>query len=386
MNRINIMCLSAKLYDICAMIMSVFIVSSCMHSSDIDKELCKVIDVNNAQQTSVKFQGEIADVIALESCDGAMIQDVTSLFVTEKYIVVFDKGAQQVLQFDLKGKFVRNMSRQGRGPNELIEIREVVVSENLLYLYGLGRKLLIINMEGEVVRNVRLENSDFLSFYPDNNDLLWTYMYSDSKGNREHYLTVLNADMDIIACSGKKHPKALHIQSPQKYFFFNSNESLFFHHHLSDCIYYLDKKIASPIYRFDFGDNEGPNYAKISTLWRDSDISAELTNKTSVGDMVFIGDYLLFSYSKKKSDYATRNYGLFDTKENKTYVLSHSVELSFYLNKVHSEGTDFYRVIKPHWIKGKVLEEYEKRCGHKILEDDNPIIVIDKITDIIFSD
>ena len=364
------------------LLLLIFIATSCREHIFENERLYKIIDVGNADNVSVELNGYITDVVALETIDKAMIQDVSSLFITDSYIIVFDKPAQQVLQFDRSGKFIRRMSQKGRGPNELPELREVVLYNNMLYMYGLGRKLLVMDMNGHIVNNIQLEKGDFISFQPDVNGVIWTYLYSDNKGNRDYYLTALDNNLNIKDQWDEKHHKSLHVKRPQKYFFKDVAGDLYFHHHLSDYIYKLDNNEANPMYRFDFGKNNNPDYAKISKLWKNDEIDAALENRTCVGDMVFIGEYLLFSYSRMQKGDTMRKYAIYNAKENKTYILNHSVEISFYLNQISADGMEFYRVIQPHWLKGKVLKEYEQRCGRQILEDDNPIIIIDKITDI----
>lgn len=341
----------------------------------------EVINVKDAPFIDVDIPRKTIDVVALETNENSLVQSITSVFLTDKYIIVFDIGAQRLLKFDRCGKFLQNMSRRGRGPNELIEIRKVVLYNNLLFLYGLGQKMIVMDLDGNVVRNIKFDDGDFISFSPNFDGGLWTYMYSNNKGNRSHYLTLLDKNTKVINRWGEKHPRSLNIVSPQIYFFEDGQGNNYFRHHLTDYIYILDNNKTQPIYKFDVGDNT-PDYENIATLWKDEDIDFALEGKTTIGDVVFVGHHLIFTYSRRSKNGSKRHYGIYDTREKETYISNQAIDFSFYLNTVNQDGTYFYRIIQPHLLKGEILKEYEKRCGHQLNEDDNPIIVIDKVSEI----
>ena len=121
---------------------------------------CKVIDIENAPKAKCEIKSEGKEIVALETTDNSLIKTVTSLFVTDEYIIVFDSGSHRILQFDRKGKFIRCMSRQGRGPKEIPWFAEAIFHDNLLYVLGMG-KLLVFNMAGDVVRSIALDNFGF---------------------------------------------------------------------------------------------------------------------------------------------------------------------------------------------------------------------------------
>lgn len=340
---------------------------------------CKVIDIENAPKAKCEIKSEGKEIVALETTDNSLIKRVTSLFVTDEYIIVFDSGSHRILQFDRKGKFIRCMSRQGRGPKEIPWFAEVIFHDNLLYVLGMG-KLLVINMAGDVVRSIALDNFGFNSCYPTSNGGFWAYLYSNER-DRPYYLSLLDENLNVVNNWGEKHPQALYVISPQKYFFNDGAGELYFYHCFTDSIYHLTDNGAEPVYRFDFGESDNLDYQKISQLCDHDEISNERNGKMEVGGgRAFVGDYLIFTYAQNLKDGAPMYYGAYDTKTGKTYRLSNGISIPFFLHKPTKEGAYFYLAIPPHVLDEDLLKEYEQHCGHTIKEDDNPIIVIDKVT------
>jgi hypothetical protein len=63
---------------------------------------------------------------------------------------------KQLLQFDSRGRFVRNLVKKGEGPGELTEVYgHLVIKQNVL-LFGNPRKALIFDLAGNLVNEVSL--------------------------------------------------------------------------------------------------------------------------------------------------------------------------------------------------------------------------------------
>lgn len=68
-------------------------------------------------------------------------------------IFVYD-GQEQALQFDARGRFVRNLFKKGQGPGELTALIDIWASSDRLYLFGYPPKILIFNYDGSLDREL----------------------------------------------------------------------------------------------------------------------------------------------------------------------------------------------------------------------------------------
>jgi len=64
-------------------------------------------------------------------------------------IFIYD-GQEQALQFDARGRFVRNLFKKGQGPGELTVLYDIWASSDRLYLFGYPSKILIFNYDGSL--------------------------------------------------------------------------------------------------------------------------------------------------------------------------------------------------------------------------------------------
>ncbi len=70
--------------------------------------------------------------------------------------IFFKDGPEQALQFDPKGRFIRNLFKKGQGPAELSTVVDTWASRDRLYLIGYPPKLLVYDYEGNLVRELPL--------------------------------------------------------------------------------------------------------------------------------------------------------------------------------------------------------------------------------------
>lgn len=72
-------------------------------------------------------------------------------------ILVYD-GQEQALQFDPRGRFVRNLFKKGQGPGELNGLIDIWAARDKLYLLGFPPKILVFDYDGNLVRELSLRD------------------------------------------------------------------------------------------------------------------------------------------------------------------------------------------------------------------------------------
>ncbi|MCL2738371.1 MAG: 6-bladed beta-propeller [Bacteroidales bacterium] len=125
---------------------------------------------------SVKF-------IQLEETGESLIGSINKIFFTATYVIVEDRQQNTVFFFDQNGKYLKKISRKGRGPGEYLSLSSCMFDERKqqLIIYDiLAKKILFYDLFGNFVKEIpefsenviirdiiNLPNGHFLCYTPD---------------------------------------------------------------------------------------------------------------------------------------------------------------------------------------------------------------------------
>lgn len=150
-------------YPAILLIVIPFLTGACSTKKDetIPNEIFKItIDPLNIPTPS-----DLSDVvqsvrlIPLDTDSSCYIEDVYMAFVGEEYIVIVTRGSSHDLfLFSIDGKFIRRISRQGKGPGEYIHIQGFSVLEESSMIYinpNLNGSLIAYSMNGDFVETIK---------------------------------------------------------------------------------------------------------------------------------------------------------------------------------------------------------------------------------------
>ena len=116
---------------------------------------------------------ESVEYIPLETKDNCLIGQIVRYDVSKNYILVYCNKSNNVFLFRRDGRFIRQISGMGQGPEEYLRVNDVFIDENKneLILCTLG-KLLFFNISGKFLRKFafQLNQTPLWIYY--NNQLL----------------------------------------------------------------------------------------------------------------------------------------------------------------------------------------------------------------------
>lgn len=118
-----------------------------------------VIEVRTGMESdspvSLKNDVESIEYIPLETRDSCLISNLLNLQVSEDYLFMYNGKTGQILQFDRKGKFIRQVSAEGNGPGEYGLISELVVDDNRkeLFAFQYGGPAFVYSFDGTFLRS-----------------------------------------------------------------------------------------------------------------------------------------------------------------------------------------------------------------------------------------
>jgi hypothetical protein len=166
--------IATKIYFI-LMILSLCILISCKERKEISEIEDSIIELNIReslkQQEKVFFLSDLSDEIKyvpLETNDSCLLYGVYRLMLTHEYILVSDGLA--LYQFDLTGRFIRQIGRPGKGPGEHGRRIKVDAQNEDLFIFSSGIMNIYDLETGSFKRNFKVDFdvSDFNVSIDDN--------------------------------------------------------------------------------------------------------------------------------------------------------------------------------------------------------------------------
>jgi hypothetical protein len=116
------------------------------------------------------------EYVKLDNSIDAIIQQIEQFDVTDHYILIFDRTLGKVLLFDRQGKFLRQISRSGKGPGEFVRPVDVSINPDEGFIYITQQKQIdSYRITGEFVKSTHLPSwamnvepfgIDFLAYFP----------------------------------------------------------------------------------------------------------------------------------------------------------------------------------------------------------------------------
>lgn len=244
----------------------------------------KFISINYEEilgQKSRLYLSEIAsriEYIRFETNENCLFTMKPDFHFTDKYIFV--NNSKQILQFDRKGNFIKQIGKHGRGPGEIGLIRRLTVLDEeklLIAQINWAHKLYYFNYEGELLRQRKVNDTHRILGLPDNRLLYYDYC---TNGN-EDYMFVLTSSQGDTLSVVKNHYKWENSSgfTPAVSYslfrpFYNYCGFAYFKSMHNDTIYKTNGSMISPAYFVDLGSYLLPQDHRIETL--NSSISSRM--------------------------------------------------------------------------------------------------------------
>lgn len=204
------------------------------------------------------------EVIQLETKENSLINEIERIYFPKNRILIYDR--KKILLFDKQGKFISEIGKKGRGPEEYLQLTSMIFdadSQQVEIFDNTKRTLFIYNLEGDLVETKKADIS-FISFAKTAEGYCVYAPFVNHKSSEGYNLHFL--DLDLRATGIKSLPTKNNFD---RYLFtenFSKNGSeLFFHHGLNDTIYKIKKRIIEPYLYVDFDEFKVP-YDEISTM------------------------------------------------------------------------------------------------------------------------
>ena len=329
----------------------------------------------------------IYEPIVLETTDDCLIGKISKIAYSNDTIIIADEQTNSIFIFDGNGKFITKIHREGRGPEEYLELGDVFVCDHHILVLDNNQKVCCYNFKGKCLYHFDSIEGVYIAEHDGR------IFVATSWGNGEDWNNCLIAEFDpagnmvntYFKQEEKDSERATHDDNE---FFIKTDNGLDAHLISKNIVYSLKGDNFEPNYKVDFGEYEMPDeiaekgsvyimdngYTKIYTLG--------IMKLVETSRFRFISAYLI-----KKYDHQVLVY---DKKERQTIGIYNTgfqadgTKLLF--SSLYADGdflTDYYgaNIIslckKNVWPQNppKGLERKIQQAAENITEDDNGIII-----------
>ena len=353
-----------------------------------------VIDVLSASESELKNISDIAadvEYIPLETADNEPLGMIRNIVTSNRSI--FFSTVDKIYCFDKKGKYLRKLSRLGRGPEEYSNLYSFDVSQDDSILAVISSHCLML---------YKKERSDYtflrkLNYYPSRIDFIpgqenILLTYGTSIGTEPFRHLLINYKGDTI--NTRTNNSRIVNSGPTLSLFFENisfkfNYKMHFKELLNDTVFSIEpySKIR-PYLIFDTkGKIPSPNDRANGQYFKD-----HMSEFIMIDNIMEVPRYLVFSFLYQKA----KHYRIYDKVANKKY----DINSKSWIKDNISGGTGFKPLFSDDsrlysWVEALTLKNYvtsetfksskvnnpdKKKALEKLVEtideNDNPILIV----------
>jgi len=359
----------------------------------------EIIRVNDAKHVRVNLSDYVVSLeyVPLETKQECLIDRYPSFYVLDEYIVV--TTSQQCFLFDRSGKFIREIGRPGRGPDEYSNASRGVIDEKkqTILMPGWNKKI-EYSFNGKVIRNFpTVPNTSPASDYV--SDSILVLGVSNPIGDAINHLLFINQEKVVDSIPNyqffKPHDPSMYGGFSNEFYFYRYREDLHYKNLFNDTIFRIKDRKLHPAWVFDMG----PYHLSRSIMANMNTFMQERLKYNSALNILEVEPFLLFSIVREKGDSAF----IFDKRKGEVFVMQKEQKLKGFYNDIDG-GMPFWPThinrkqelvsfLYPDEMKEMLKNEYFVRKNirdeaanlrlkeliSRLKEEDNPVVVIARL-------
>lgn len=140
-------------------------------SNRVDSLEMETIELSQSVEISTNDLIDKFELIPLSTPNGLMVGSIDDLIVTKDRIIISDVRVEDyAMLFDRSGKYISTLGRQGRAPNEYIDLSHVALmpdNETIALYDNYGSKILFFDHDGHFIESklmkFRFNSMEFIS-------------------------------------------------------------------------------------------------------------------------------------------------------------------------------------------------------------------------------
>ena len=380
---------------IISFLLSIALMASCSNRQTGSE----IIRVNEAKHMRVNLSDYVASLeyVPLETKQECLIDRNPKFYVLDEYIVTIT--SQQCFLFDRSGKFIREIGRVGRGPDEYSNATWGVINEkNQTILMAGWSKKTEYSFNGKVTRYFpNAPNTSPATAYV--SDSILVLGVRNFSGNAINQLVFTNQEKVIDSIPNyqffKPNDPNASGASGFEFYFYRYRENLYYKNLFNDTMFHIKDRKLHPAWVFDMGQY----HLSRSIMANMNTFRQESMKYNSLQNPLEAEPFLLFSITRERGDSAF----LFDKRKGEVFVIQKEQKLKGFYNDIDG-GMPFWPThinrkqelvsfLYPDEMKEMLKNEYFARKNirdeaanlrlkeliRRLKEEDNPVVVIAKL-------
>lgn len=220
------------------------------------------VDVNEVRDAKLSdyFEPEIEYLILKETEDPAsQIGEVSKLLFHKDRYIILDTFKGKCLQFfDQEGNFLKKVRLYGLDYGKYIEVEDVQVYNDTIYLLAQPLKILKLDLEGKFLEEIKLPVLG-RTFHIDK---ATSYFHIKGDSRSEHLVYVIDHKGFIVQSYFPTYPSIFYGRMRDWNNFFPNEDSFYFTRTYLDTIFQFNENGYQPRFIFDFG-NKGFDHSDL---------------------------------------------------------------------------------------------------------------------------
>ena len=357
------------------------------------------IRINEAKHMQVNLSDYVISLeyVPLETKAECLIDRNPGFYVLDEYIVV--TTSQQCFLFDRSGKFIREIGRAGRGPDEYSNATWRVIDEKKqTILMPSWNQRIEYSVDGEVFRYFPIIPGTLTATAYESDSIL-VLGVRNSGGDAVNQLVFINQEKIVDSIPNYQFFKPLEPNMSggfgNEFYFYRNKDDLYYKNLFNDTIFSIKDRKLHPAWVFDMGTY----HLSRSIMANANTFMRERMKYNSVMNILEAEPFLLFSIVSERGDSAY----IFDKAKSRVFVLQKEQKLKGFYNDIDG-GMPFWPVhinqkqelvsfLYPDEMKEMLTNEYFesknirdeasnirlKELIRRLKEEDNPVVVIAKL-------
>lgn len=242
------------------LLITILFFASCNRTSQDSIPLNNNIQIINVNERDFITDGKLSDVITIDSIvfleysDKSLIGTINKVIVTNHYIYIIDNEmVKGIYCFDYKGNFINSYKKTGRGPQEYLEIADVSLYQDSLYVFAEPNLFFVLDKNLNFVKEIEINWTDDIPLA--GSDLYFsvidgkTILFYHRSASYHYHL--YNLDKEAFVLSYIKRRGTFDI-SDSRGLTKNSSGKIYLSQNYNDTIYSVDENLITPEYFVNF--------------------------------------------------------------------------------------------------------------------------------------
>lgn len=340
------------------------------------------VDVNENKKLNPQKEYSIVKMIPLQTTTDCLIQEISKLYFTDNYIIVFDQHHNNIFLFDNEGKFVRKIGVKGQGPTEYNTFNDIIYDPNTQLIYAFERfrsQMFIYNLKGELIKCVKSKYM-FNSFVKCKYGY-WIYSCFKQNNPNNSFLMLVDENLSEIKQEYFPHADITTVQFTPRFTINQDNGKIYFYYDYSDQIWELSDK-AESVYKVDFGDLSLPYQEMKRTTQNKKNDKITHNNKHLgfISNLLISNELIYFNCMESGLNKSVSQYSVkydFNRKRIDIYgstTMGNEIIPASYTKPLLIKENTFVYAIEPQTMYPHEFNILKNLIGH-VSEDDNPILL-----------